>query len=258
LQGLQDQLRRRTPENLDPVQLRRAPAELTPVVETLNGLFSRVASTMAWEQRFANSAAHEFRTPLTGIKTHLQVAQRVSGERQLLALTNAEKGVARLQSVTEQLLMLSRMERQGFTGGNGCPVSEMIDGALEDLPQRERIQLPAPYPEAQLAVPKALAVVALRNLLENALKYSSGPCKLQLQANTDDSGQRQMRVMVRDQGPDSNSAAGRAGPESHGLGLAIVEMVVTQFGGALISEHNAANGMDWQLQLPLQVSLTNS
>ena len=258
LQGLQDQLRRRTPENLDPVQLRRAPAELTPVVETLNGLFSRVASTMAWEQRFANSAAHEFRTPLTDIKTHLQVAQRVSGERQLLALTNAEKGVARLQSVTEQLLMLSRMERQGFTGGNGCPVSEMIDGALEDLPQRERIQLPVPYPEAQLAVPKALAVVALRNLLENALKYSSGPCKLQLQANTDDSGQRQMRVMVRDQGPDSNSAAGRAGPESHGLGLAIVEMVVTQFGGALISEHNAANGMDWQLQLPLQVSLTNS
>lgn len=254
LQALHNQLRRRTPENLDPVQVRRAPAELTPVVDTLNGLFTRVADTVAWEQRFANSAAHEFRTPLTGIKTHLQVAQRVSGERQQTALANAEKGVARLQLVTEQLLMLSRMERQGSEGGIGCLLGEMIEGALEDLPLKERVEVASACPQTRLAVPPALAVVALRNLLENALKYSNGPCQLTLEEMSGDGTEAQMSIQVRDSGPGKAPQANRAGPESHGLGLAIVEMVVNQYGGALHSSHNTAGGMDWQLLLPVHVS----
>lgn len=254
LQALHDQLRRRTPESLDPVQVERAPAELAPVVETLNGLFARVTSTMAREQRFANNAAHEFRTPLTGIKTHLQVAQRVTGERQQQALSNAAKGVAQLQTVTEQLLMLTRMEHPDNAIGQGCPVGDMIEGALEDLPQRERMEQPDPVPGGRLAVPRALAAVALRNLVENALKYSEGQCELRLQEAADNAGRPEMRVLVRDQGVDGGTPSGRAAPESHGLGLAIVEMVVTQYGGALVSTGNAAGGMDWELRLPLLAS----
>ncbi|MCE0760856.1 sensor histidine kinase N-terminal domain-containing protein [Marinobacter sp. G11] len=252
LQALRDELRRRTPENLEPVKVKRAPAELRPVVDTLNGLFARVAETVAWEQRFANSAAHEFRTPLTGIKTHLQVAQRVEGERQHQALLNAERGVARLQSVTEQLLMLSRIDPQGKGADVGCKIEEMIADALEDLSQQERIRLPVSIPETRLAVPLALGVVALRNLLENALKYSSGPCQLTLAPFVENTGAARLQLQVSDQGGENDAHAGRAGPESHGLGLAIVEMVVSQYGGGLLSTQNASGGMDWQLRLPVK------
>lgn len=250
LQALNDQLRRRTPENLDPVQVERAPAELTPVVDTLNSLFTRVANTVAWEQRFANSAAHEFRTPLTGIKTHLQVARRVSGERQQQALENAEKGVIRLQMVTEEMLMLARMERQGSEIGAGCPVTEMIEGALEHLSGRDRLQVHNPCPQTRMAVPAALAVVVLRNLVENALKHSAGPCELVLQCDIDQFEGDRVHVLVRDQGPDGDSPSERNGPASHGLGLVIVEMVVAQYGGSLVSEGNSAGGMDWKLTFP--------
>ncbi len=253
LEVLRDQLRHRTPESLDPVKVDRAPSELVPVVETLNELFHRVASTLAWEQRFANSAAHEFRTPLTGIKTHLHVASRVSGERQQQALANAEKGVAQLQSVTEQLLLLSRMERNSEAASEGCLIAHAIEDALADLPARERVRVENRCKEGRVAVPRALVVVVLRNLIENALKHSVGACDLLLDCSSFEitAGGSQLWVTVRDRGARGSSDSGRRSPESHGLGLAIVNMVVNQYGGVLLSEHNEGGGMDWQLTLPL-------
>lgn len=256
LQALNDQLQRRTPENLDPVRVDTAPAELTPVVDTLNGLFRRVESAVAWEQRFANNAAHEFRTPLTGIKTHVQVARRVSGDRQQQALANAEKGVGQLQTVTEKLLLLSRMERQGGASTDACQTVDVVDAVLEDLPGRDRLRVQNHYPEGLIAVPQALAVVALRNLADNALKHSSSTCELVLDGPVEDADSgRMMQISVHDAGmsesPGSQAAMARPDPESHGLGLAIVDKVVSQYGGSLTSRHNGAGGMDWQLRLPL-------
>lgn len=253
LQTLQNQLRSRTPENLDPVRVEGAPTELTPVVETLNGLFARVASTVAWEQRFANSAAHEFRTPLTGLKTHLQVARRVTGERQQQALDNAEKGVARLQAVTELLLSLSRAERQGSRSAEGCMITEVVGGALEDLPFRQRVQVGNRCPDRRIAVPQALAVAALRNLVDNALKHSTTACELVLDCTVEEpvSGVPMWQARVRDGGLATADQSGSVSAESHGLGLAIVEMVAAQYGGALSSSFNEVGGMDWLLRLPL-------
>lgn len=256
LQALHDQLRQRTPENLDPLRITRSPAELTPVVDTLNGLLERVASTVAWEKRFADSAAHEFRTPLTGVKTHLQVASRVSGARQKQALTNAEKGVARLQTVTEHLLLLSRIERQAEDADKTCKVVEVIDAALDDLPCHERIRIDNRCPEIYVAIPEALAVIALRNLLDNALKHSASRCELILECPTENSstGHPIVQILVRDagQGVATESPLGQryTSIESHRLGLAIVERVASQYGGTLSSCYNTTGGMDWLLGLP--------
>ncbi|WP_232059417.1 histidine kinase dimerization/phospho-acceptor domain-containing protein [Kineobactrum salinum] len=253
LAALRDQLRRRTPENLDPVTVDRAPSELVPVVETLNELFNRVASSLAWEQRFANSAAHEFRTPLTAIKTHLHVASRVSGEPRRQALANAGKGVAQLQSVTEQLLLLSRLERNNAVASEGCLIDRAVEDVLEDLPGRERVRMENRCKEGRVALPRALVVVVLRNLIDNALKHSAGSCELILDCSDCEAtaGGSHLRVTLRDRGGPGGSDSGSVSSESHGLGLPIVHMVVNQFGGSLVSEHNEAGGMDWQLALPL-------
>ena len=257
LQALQDQLRRRTPENLNPVRVDDAPAELTPVVDTLNGLFRRVESAVLWEQRFANNAAHEFRTPLTGIKTHLQVASRVTGERQQQALNNAEKGVARLQTVTEQLLLLSRMERQWGASEGTCRAADVVDVLLEDLPDQERLRVENRCPDGRIALPQALAVVVLRNLVDNALKHSASACELVLDCSADEHGTiaPTVKILVHDTGVDEfarrKSGIGRSKLESHGLGLAIVDMIVSQCGGSLLSSYNQVGGMDWLLRLPL-------
>ena len=64
-----------------------------------------------------------------------------------------------------------------------------------------------------------------------------------------------MQMLVHDTGIDEcardKSGIGRSRLESHGLGLAIVDMVVSQYGGSLFSSYNQGGGMDWLLRLPL-------
>lgn len=264
LQRLHDELRQRAPFNLEPVRIGEAPAELAPVVETLNGLLARVERTVAREQRFASDAAHEFRTPLTGIKTHLQVARRVTGDKQQLALINAEKGVVRLQRVTEQLLMLARLEQGNpWQEEKGSSVNDILETVLADLPDRKRLRIEnrvAGECADFVGVPLTLAAVALRNLIDNALKYSANECVVMIDKETNGATENTASAcfLVRDSGGSDRSDAcwivGEAGadaPASHGLGLTIVETITTQYGGTLVATYNDMGGMDWLLRLPL-------
>jgi len=261
LQRLHDELRQRDPTNLEPVRIGEAPSELAPVVDTLNGLLARVGRTVAREQRFASDAAHEFRTPLTGIKTHLQVARRVTGDKQQLALTNAEKGVVRLQRVTEQLLMLARLEQgSAWQEEKGSSVNDIIETVLADMPEQGRMLIENCVDGERVAVPLTLAAVALRNLIENALKYSANDCivKVNQEANAGLENTVAVCFLVRDSGGPERSDARwpqneteASAPASHGLGLKIVETITTQYGGSLVAVDNDAGGMDWLLRLPL-------
>ncbi|SOB75894.1 Signal transduction histidine kinase [Marinobacter sp. LV10R510-11A] len=261
LQRLHDELRQRDPFNLEPVRIGDAPSELAPVVETLNGLLARVARTVAREQRFASDAAHEFRTPLTGIKTHLQVARRVTGDKQQLALANAEKGVVRMQRVTEQLLMLARLEQGNpWQEEKGSSVNDVLENALADIPDRRRLRVENRIASESVRVPLTLAAVALRNLVDNALKYSANECIVMIdkESNATPENPAAACFLVRDSGgPDRSDARwpvseGRASAlASHGLGLTIVETITTQYGGTLVATYNDAGGMDWLLRLPL-------
>lgn len=256
LQSLHEQLLRRTPENLDAIQLEHAPTELASVVSTLNSLLGRVAGTVAWEKRFANNAAHEFRTPLTAVKTHLQVAGRLTGERQQQALANAEMGVQRLQTVTEQLLMLSRSERQVAPSDEDCSVNEIIEQVQENLSYSSRIRLHYQCTNHRIRLPAQLAVVVVHNLVDNALKHSNTVCEVLVERVHDGTpdGVPLTKVLFRDAGmttkfhgkPDARIAT----PESHGLGLNIVKTILAQYGGSLTSTRNKAGGMDWLLCVP--------
>ena len=256
LQQLFQALSSRTPDNLEPVELHNAPAELQPVVETLNSLFVRVDRTVRREQRFASNAAHEFRTPLTAIKTHLQVAKKISGERQQLALTNAECGVSRLQRVTEQLLMLARLEQSSeWPDTAQSEVNHVIAEATTDLPQAERLDV-QPAPEnCVLEVPGILAAVAVRNLIENALKYSSRDYPVELRTFR---ANETFTFVIRDFGTPNPGAGQKMVIEAtgnkirgHGLGLAIVETIASKFYGNIRSQLNAFGGQDWILEFEL-------
>lgn len=254
LQHLLRALGSRNPGNLEPVDIGDAPAELKPVVETLNHLFVRVDRTVRREQRFASNAAHEFRTPLTAIKTHLQVAQKVAGERQQQALTNAERGVGRLQRVTEQLLMLARLE-QGikWPGAAESHVDQVIAEATADLPQAHRLKVELGEENPILAVPQVLAGVAVRNLIENALKYSAADRPVELRAFRTS---EHFTFVIRDYGhsdkasecAQTSGVAGGNEIRGHGLGLTIIETIVARFSGSLRAQSNTAGGQDWILE----------
>ena len=253
-----------------------APPELQPLIDTIAHLLLRVQDAIERERRFTDDAAHELRTPLTAIKTHLQVLRLACGEPGLHgaageALTNAQRGVGRLHRTLEQLLLLARLE--GAAKPEPLPSVDALHAARQaaadasaGLPQAGvaagiRVELQAQTTAARLAVPEALLVSALRNLLDNALRHSprQGSVVLQIEQSAG-----QVVFCILDEGSGMNTAElaqaakrfwrGGSGSDdgdgASGLGLSIVDAIARRYGGELRLTPRQGPGLEAQLRFP--------
>ena len=261
-----------------PLPAIEAPPELQPLIDTIAHLLLRVQEAIAHERRFTDDAAHELRTPLTAIKTHLQVLRLACGEAGLPgaageALANAQRGVGRLHRTLEQLLLLARLEgaanqEEPMRVDALHAARQAIADASAGLPQDvtsagARVELQAQTSAARLAVPEALLVSALRNLLDNALRHSPRPGSVVLQI---EQVAGQVAFCVLDEGPGMNGAE-RAqaaqrfwrrgsgsgsddGDGASGLGLSIVDAIARRYGGELRLVPRQGRGLEARLCFP--------
>ncbi|MBE0489190.1 MAG: ATP-binding protein [Halomonas sp.] len=262
LSRLRDSLARRHPEALAPVATYGVPMELRPLIETLNTLLARIQQAIVREQRFTSDAAHELKTPLTAIKTHLQVASRVEGDAARRSLAYAEEGVGRLARILDQLLMLARVEgRVQFEDGEPSRVVDVVELALRDTGvDLERFVLPEAWPEVELALPRELAVTALRNLVDNALRHAGEGAPVTVTARLDEAA-GELTFRVRDHGPGVDDEAlgqmaqrfWRASKQrGSGLGLAIVVAIAERFAGRLEFARPDGAGLEACLTVPVK------
>ncbi|WP_040260652.1 ATP-binding protein [Pseudomonas massiliensis] len=262
LNRIRDALTRRSPDALEPLQVHPLPSELRPLVDTQNQLFQRIAQAIERERRLTDDAAHELRSPLTAIKTHLQVARLTEGTAHAQALGCAEEGADRLHRTLEQLLLLARVEgRLAFEQEGGCAVAEVARLAINDTPADEAPRIQAELGEdsaqAPLDVPLTLAVAALRNLLDNALCHGAPEAPVALAVSREHD---QALFRVRNHGPDLAPGAmlhmterfwRSSRSQGCGLGLAIVQAIVQRCQGRL-EFHPRPDGLEVELRLPLQ------
>lgn len=256
---IRDALRKRRVDSVEPLQVSGIPSELQPLVETQNQLFQRIAQTLERERRLTDDAAHELRSPLTAIKTHLQVARMTDGAVREQALEHAEQGTDRMHRTLEQLLMLARVEGSlSFDDGVQCTAEQVARQAVQDVGAGDRrritVRLPQDATEVYLSMPGPLAVAALRNLLDNALRHG-GDAAVELEVQMADG---QAGFLVRDHGPGisagdlqhmterfwRNSQSGGCG-----LGLAIVQAIVQRCAGSLRFD-SRSDGLRVWLQVP--------
>src|SRR5262249_51747833 len=104
--------RRITAEDLSQrIAVRGTGDELDRLAETLNGMLTRLESTVIQLRRFPADAAHELRTPLTVLKGGIEVALRAqrSGEEYRAVLASSLEEVERVSRLAEDLLLLSRL-----------------------------------------------------------------------------------------------------------------------------------------------------
>jgi len=242
LRRIRNALAQRTADSVEPLQTERLPRELVPLVETQNQLFARIAQTLERERRLTDDAAHELRSPLTAIKTHLQVAAMTEGDTARRALAQAEIGTDRLHRTLEQLLMLARVEGQvSFDDGLRCTALEVAQQAIADASQQAGppIELHAGenLPRAPLAMPPALAIAALRNLLDNARRHTRDGTAVHL--TLEPLGEGKVRFAVQDQGPDiapeqverfTERFWRSSDGDGSGLGLSIVKAIAERCG----------------------------
>ena len=252
-----------------------APPELQPLIDTIAHLLFRVQDAFERERRFTDDAAHELRTPLTAIKTHLQVLRLACGDHRLSgtageALANAQCGVGRLHRTLEQLLLLARLEGaakpEALVQVDALHAArQAIDDASAGVVRSDgssglRIELHTQTSAASLAVPEALLVSALRNLLDNALRHSPEPGSVVLRIERLPD---QVEFSVLDEGPGMTAAelaqavqrfwrrgGGGGGDAGSGLGLSIVDAIARRHGGELRLIARRSAGMEARLRFP--------
>jgi two-component system sensor histidine kinase QseC len=155
-----------------------------PLVAELNALFARVHAVLDNERRFTADAAHELRTPLAAIRAHAQAAIGTANdterEHSLKALLT---GCDRVTHLIEQLLTLARFESSASALSEPIDLDDLARGVMAELaPQalakRQRIEMNSAGPCLIQSQPALLGVL-LRNLLDNAIRYSPpGACIL--------------------------------------------------------------------------------
>lgn len=268
LAGLRRTLASRDPDATDPVDGSRLPSELRPLIDALNGLLERVSDAIQRERNFTNDAAHELRTPLTAINTHLQVARLATNDSAREPLADAATGVERLRSTLDQLLMLARIEgRLSFDEGMHITAAETIERALAAAraDALDRVIVSEVERAVKLDVPPQLAVVALRNLIDNALRYSPLGSRVVVECRADAAF---VHFRVADCGPglsaeEARAATrrfwrGRASAGGSGLGLALVEAIANRFGGSISLAPRQPQGLIAELVLSVRGSAPRS
>jgi signal transduction histidine kinase len=178
LAALADQIARRNPDLLDPVDSSDVPEELQGVVSSLNGLLRRLALALEAEQRFTANAAHELITPLAAIKTEVQLCQLQLGDtRGTAMLARIAQRVDRASHTVEQLMTLARLDPGLPAPRQPVPLRALLAEALADtghLADERALQVDlAEGEEVTVAGNTEALAILLRNVLVNAFRYAS-------------------------------------------------------------------------------------
>ncbi len=260
LNQLQQRLEKRSADNLTPLPITSDSQEMVAVTNALNQLFSRLDNTIQQERLFTADAAHELRTPLAGIRLHLELMEKqgVKGSQALIAR------IDQLMHTVEQLLMLSRAG-QDFASGHYQhfdwvadviqPLREELDEMTAQRGQTLAWQLPA---AAAVNGDPVLLRLLLRNLVENAHRYGPEGGTIQVRLTPQDRG---YLLQVIDDGPGIEeemvgelTQAFRRMDQRYGgsgLGLNIVIRIVQLHQGRLTLENRRdARGLNAQCWLP--------
>lgn len=179
LTRLRNTIEDRDPADLSPIATRRVPEELEPLVEAFNEMLERMKRNVEAQQRFVADAAHQMRTPLTGLKTQAQFAARETDPAALRhALRQIAIGVDRAGRLVNQLLTLARTEGSeiGQQKHEPTDISQLVREVVEDwviIALEKNIDLG--YESAGKAMitgnPFLLRELA-KNLIDNAIRYT--------------------------------------------------------------------------------------
>ena len=233
------------------------------------------AETARLQTQFLATVSHEFRSPLTALRqlSEMLAFDRVpSDERRRTYYQGLLDETGRLQGLVETLLDFGRMEagpRQQFQM-QPVDVAELVSRVTAEFTARltttgRTIEVHPPAVAVQItADPNALAL-ALRNLIDNALKYSPGEGAVRIDWTADRTG---VTIRVHDSGmgiaaDERTSVFGRfargraaiaAGIQGTGLGLAMVEHIVVLHGGRIGLESEEGRGSTFSIVLPVDDS----
>lgn len=237
--------------------------ELGILANAYNEMAGRIQTIVETLRRFVADAAHEIHTPLTALRTNLELASESSDP---FVARQALSQVARLQQLADNLLDLSRLEAPNRTmEREQIDLTQMIREMSEIYASRAE-QADVDFDlrigtEAYVSGDAAQLQRMTANLLDNAIKFTSegGAITISLDADTN-----QATLRIKDTGigipaddlpslfERFHRARNTANYPGSGLGLAIVKAIVNGHGGTITVDSQSGQGTTFTVQLPTQ------
>jgi two-component system sensor histidine kinase MprB len=233
--------------------------ELSRLAGSFNRMLEALAESVHAQRRLVADASHELRTPVTSLRTNIEVLARgkdLPPEESERLLRDAVVQLEEITTLITDVVELARGAEQ-----NGQPEEIRLDLLVGEAVERAQRHSPDVVFTASLQPSSVEGVEsslgrAVANLLDNAAKWSPSGGSVEV-------GVQDGQVVVRDYGPGIadedlpfvfdrfyRSREARARPGS-GLGLAIVRQVAEAHGGEIVAERAEGGGTRMRLSLPL-------
>ena len=232
--------------------------ELGRLAGAFNTMLAALESSLAAQRQLVADASHELRTPITSLRTNMEVLAREDG-------VPAEERARIVRDVVAQLEELSVLVGDVVELARGAEPEALVedvrlDRLVADAIERARVHAPSIRFAAKLEETLVRGVPAridraVANLLDNAAKWSPPGGTVRVEV-------RDGEVRVRDEGPgiaDADlphvfdrfyRAPGARSLPGSGLGLAIVRQVAESHGGSAVAERAQGGGAQFRLKLP--------
>jgi signal transduction histidine kinase len=235
---------------------------------------SRELQVARLQSDFVSAVSHEFRSPLTslrGIAELLSNDRITDAARRRQSYVFLERETGRLQRLVEDLLDFGRMEsgRKQYRiephDVFGLVRAAVAEFREEDLPSGFAVEMNLGDESATIEADEEALRRAIRNLLENAVKYSPECRTVWVDGRVDN---REVAISVRDRGMGiepreqrdifqkfvRGAAAKKAGIKGTGIGLSMVRQIVEACGGQIRLESEEGAGSTFTILLPLAAS----
>lgn len=231
----------------------QVPSELQPLLRAVNAAFQRLDDGIDRQHRFMADAAHELRTPIAILQVNLEMLPETADKQRLLV------NVARLSSMTDQLLDLQRM---GLTSApfQRLDLVELAATVTADVAPLataagDEIGFQTGADAVHVMGDRDALSRALANLIQNAIMHGGDKARIRVEVCPDG------RLQVADSGPGIDHADReeifepfhRVVPRQHGagLGLSIVTDIVRHHHGTLTLADAPEGGALFEISLPL-------
>ena len=261
IERARQQVAQRAADDLSPLVDGGLPSEVRPLVDELNALFGRVQTAFDTQRNFVADAAHELRSPLTVLKLQAQAlrGQDTSHPTHSEDITRLNQGIDRAIRGVEQLLVLAREDAGSTQPTAIVSLDALLQRTVADvLPQALHKQIDlgladtaAPPPVCQVMGQADALHTLLRNLLDNAIKYSPAGGQVDVSLTQ---GATHCTLTVEDSGsgiPPADQArvfdrfyrASTASAEvGSGVGLAIVKVIAERHAASVALSTSARLG----------------
>ncbi len=259
LQRVREDVALRSHRDLQPLPLNEVPAEVRPLVADVNELMQRLGQALDLQQRFIADAAHELKTPVSGLKAQIELALREDDPQRLHeALGRLREGVERLSRMVRQLLALARNEPAAAASLQRAPLdlaALALEASMEWAPVALRWRIDLGFEgEAAGASGRPARIEGdadrvrelMNNLVDNAIRYSREGGRVTVSVRREgQGGQEGVVLAVTDDAPRIPPAERErvferfhrvlgTAADGSGLGLSIVSEIAALH-GALVA-----------------------